>query len=334
VSPPHLLAATAGFDRWLEFFGLVVILLAFDLFVVHRKVHAVGFREAVGWSIFWIAVALAFNGWVWWEFGPGPAADFFAAYVMEKSLSVDNLFVFVVIFSFFKVPPELRHRVLFFGIVGALVMRALFIFLGIEILEAWEPAFFLFGGLLLFTAFKLFRGGGAHFEPEKSLVFRAVRAVVPLVPEYEGGRFLVRRAGKTVGTNLLLVLLIVEGTDVVFALDSVPACIGITRDPFIIYTSNVFAILGLRALFFVLQGTLEAVPGLQAGLALVLAYVGVKMILIPKPFEVHVPSSVSLGVIVGLLAGSWAVATLMRRAERRREKAADGDAGRPERPEG
>jgi len=321
-------AGTAGFDRWVEFLAVVVVLLAFDLFVVHRKPHAVSFREAAGWSIFWIAIALAFNGWVWWEYGAQPAIDFFAAYVMEKSLSVDNLFVFVVLFGFFKVPPEQRHRVLFFGIVGALVMRAIFIFVGIEVLEAWKPAFYVFGAILLWSAWKLLHGGGAHFEPEKSWAYRISRRLVPLVPEYEGGRFLVKRDGKTVGTNLLLVLLIVEATDVVFALDSVPAVIGITRDPFIVYTSNVFAILGLRALFFVLQGTLEAVPGLQAGLALVLAYVGVKMMLIPHA-EVHVPSAVSLGVILLLLVGSWAVATLLRRAERRRERERASGGGGP-----
>jgi tellurite resistance protein TerC len=322
-----LLASTAGFDRWLEFLGVVIVLLAFDLFVVHRKPHAVSFREAAGWSIFWVGVALAFNGWVWWEYGRDKALDFFAAYVMEKSLSVDNLFVFVVLFGFFRVPADLRHRVLFFGIVGALVMRAIFIFVGIEILEAWKPSFYFFGAILLWSAWKLLHGGG-DFEPEKSWAYRAARKVLPLVPEYEGGKFLVKREGRTFGTNLLLVLFIVEATDVVFALDSVPAVIGITQDPFIVYTSNVFAILGLRALFFVLQGTLEAVPGLQAGLALVLAFVAVKMLMMPH-LDVHIPSAISLGVIVALLVGSWAVASAMRRAERRREQSASGRGGPP-----
>ena len=316
-----LLASTAGFDLWAEFVGVVLVLLAFDLFVVHRKPHAVTFKEAAGWSVFWVAIALAFNGWVWWKYDGEVALQFFTAYVMEKSLSVDNLFVFVVLFGFFKVPAELRHRVLFFGIVGALVMRAIFIFVGIELLEAWKPSFYFFGALLLWSAWKLLHGGG-DFEPEKSWAYRMARRVVPLVPEYEGGKFLVKRDGRTVGTNLLLVLLIVEATDVVFALDSVPAVIGITQDPFIVYTSNVFAILGLRALFFVLQGTLEAIPGLQAGLALVLAFVAVKMLLMPADL-LHIPSLVSLGVIVSLLVGSWAVATLMRRAERRQERGGD-----------
>ena len=315
-----LLGSTAGFEHWLEFLGVVIVLLAFDLFVVHRKPHAVSFKEAAGWSVFWVAIALAFNGWVWWKYDGDVALQFFTAYVMEKSLSVDNLFVFVVLFSFFKVPPELRHRVLFFGIVGALLMRGIFIWAGIELLERWEWMFYVFGAILLFSAWKLMHGG-EDFEPEKSLAYRMARKVVPLVPEYDGGRFLVKRDGKTFGTNLLLVLLIVEATDVVFALDSVPAVIGITQDPFIVYTSNVFAILGLRALFFVLQGTLEAIPGLQAGLALVLAFVAVKMLMMPD-LKIHIPSLVSLGIIVGLLVGSWAVATLMRREERRKETGA------------
>ena len=313
-----LLGSTAAFEHWLEFLGVVIVLLAFDLFVVHRKPHAVSFKEAAGWSVFWVAIALAFNGWVWWTYDGDVALQFFTAYVMEKSLSVDNLFVFVVLFSFFKVPPELRHRVLFFGIVGALLMRGIFIWAGIELLERWEWMFYVFGAILLLSAWKLMHGS-EDFDPEKSLAYRMARKVVPLVPEYDGGKFLVKRDGRTFGTNLLLVLLIVEATDVVFALDSVPAVIGITQDPFIVYTSNVFAILGLRALFFVLQGTLEAIPGLQAGLALVLAFVAVKMLMMPD-LDIHIPSLVSLGVIVGLLVGSWAVATLMRRAERKKEK--------------
>jgi tellurite resistance protein TerC len=316
----------AGPLFWAGFLGLVVLLLAFDLFS-HRKAHAIPFREALGWSIFWIALALAFGGWIWWEFGRGPASDFLAAYVMEKSLSVDNLFVFVVLFNFFQVPAEYRHRVLFFGILGALVMRAVFILVGVEILVLFKPSFVLFGILLLWTAWKLAHHGGSDFKPEESLFYRWGKRLLPLVPRYEGDRFFVRENGRTMGTTLLLVLFVVEGTDVVFALDSVPACLGITTDLFIIYTSNVFAILGLRALFFLLQGVLQSIPGLQAGLSLVLAFVGVKMILIyawpnahrwfpsvnPEGRDFHLPSEISLAVILGLLVGSWAVATLLRR---------------------
>jgi tellurite resistance protein TerC len=321
--------AAAGFDHWLEFFALVLVLLAFDLLVIHRRAHVIPFREALFWSFFWILLALAFNGWVWWEFGrtlgseqgQRLASEFFAAWLTEKSLSVDNLFVFVVLFNFFKVPAEYRHRVLFFGILGALVMRGLFIFAGVELLKAWEPFFVIFGGLLLFTAWKLLRSGGPAIDPERTLFYRIGRRVLPLVPRYEEGRFFTKEAGRTCGTTLLLALFVVEGTDVIFALDSVPACIGISQDLFIVYTSNVFAILGLRALFFLLQGVLEGIPGLQAGLSLVLAFVGVKMILAPKKIlDLHIDPRLSMGIILGLLVGSWAVGALLRRRERSKER--------------
>jgi len=332
IGLPVPVLAEAAFGYWVEFFALVGVLLALDLFVVHRKAHVLPFREALGWSVFWVALALAFNAWVWWEFsrklGPAEgrrlALEFFGAWITEESLSVDNLFVFVVLFNFFRVPPEYRHRLLFFGILGAIVMRGLFIFAGIKLLELWEPVFFLFGALLLFTSWKLLRSGGPDLDPEKSLFYRIGKRVLPLVPRYDGGRFFTKENGRTCGTTLLLALFVVEGTDVVFALDSVPACIGISREPFIVYTSNVFAIMGLRALFFVLQGVLEGLPGLQAGLSFVLAFVGVKMILSPEPFDVHIDPRVSIPVIVGLLVGSWAVASLLRRRERRKERDAAG----------
>ena len=319
--------AGAGFNYWLEFFGLVAVLLAFDLFVAHRKAHVIPFREALGWSVFWIALALGFNGWIWWEFGDRAASEFFTAYLTEKALSVDNLFVFVVLFNFFKVPPQYQHRVLFYGILGALVMRGVFIVLGIEILEAFQWTSVAFGLVLLFTAWKLLKSGGAEFEPEKSFFYKVGRRILPLVPRYEEGRFLVREGGRTYGTTLLLVLFVVEGTDVMFAVDSVPACLAISRDLFIVYTSNVFAILGLRALFFLLHGVLESIPGLQAGLSLVLAFVGLKMMAIyawprlhPSGEELHMDPRVSMLVIVGLLVVSWAAASLMRRAEKRKER--------------
>ena len=326
----------AGFDRWAEFLLLVLLLLAFDLFVVHRKAHVVPVKEAAWWSVFWIGLSLLFNAWVWWEYGEKAASEFLTAYVAEKALSVDNLFVFLTIFSFFKVDPIHRHRVLFLGIVGALVMRAIFIFVGLELLEAFEPLFFVFGALLLFTAWKLIRTGETHFEPEKSFLYRAGRRILPLVPEYDGGKFLVKRGGRTFGTTLLLVLFIIEGTDVMFALDSVPAVLGISQDVLVVFTSNVFAILGLRALYFLLQGVLQSIPGLQVGLSLVLAYVGVKMCLLPlpEPYRVHIDSRISLAVIIGLLVGSWLVASAMRRSERKRERGTPPDSRDPEGPAG
>lgn len=334
AAAPASAGTGAGFDRWIEFVLLVLLLLAFDLFVAHRKAHVVPMKEAAWWSVFWISLALLFNAWVWWEYGEEAASQFLAAYVAEKALSVDNLFIFLTIFSYFKVDPIHRHRVLFYGILGALVMRAIFIFVGLELLQLFEPMFFVFGGLLLFTAWKLMRAGESHFEPEKSLFYRLGRKVLPLSPEYDGGRFFVKRDGRTLGTNMLLVLFIIEGTDVMFALDSVPAVLGISQDLFIVYTSNVFAILGLRALYFLLQGVLQSIPGLQAGLSLVLAYVGLKMCLLPKPFEVHVDSTISLAVILGLLVGSWLVASAMRRAERRREGGPAAEGRDPEGPAG
>jgi tellurite resistance protein TerC len=310
---------TVPFDYWAEFFGLVLVLLAFDLFVVNRKAHVIPFREAVAWTGFWIALAMAFNAFVWWKFGHQAAVQFFTAYLTEEALSVDNLFVFVVLFGYFKVPPQFRHRVLFWGILGALVMRGLFIFAGIELLKAFQPAFLIFGAILLYSSWALMRSGEKQFEPEKSLFYRLGNRILPLAGRYEGGKFLVKEGGRTKGTTLLLVLFIIEGTDVVFALDSVPAVIGISQDPFIVYTSNVFAILGLRALFFVVQGVLESVPGLQAGLALVLAFVAVKMFL-HWPFDVEIDSLVSMAAIIGILVGSWAVGALMKRAERKREE--------------
>ena len=317
MTPSPLLAVgetvLTGFDRWGEFLLLVLVLLAFDLFVVHRKAHAVTLREAAGWSVFWVAVGLAFNGWVWWEYGHEAASLFFQAYITEKALSIDNLFIFLVIFGFFRVDPRYRHRVLFLGILGALVMRGLFIFLGVEIIHRFEPALYAFGAILLYTAWKLLRDTGEEFRPEESLVYRAACRILPLHPGYDEGRFLVRREGRILGTTLLLVVFVVEGSDVVFAVDSVPACIGITRDPFLVYTSNVFALLGLRALYFLVEGGLKTLPGLHVGLALVLAFVGVKIMLEPEPIGFHMDTRLSLGILVGLLAGSCGAAMAARR---------------------
>jgi len=299
-------------EAWAGFLLVVLVLLALDLFVVHRKAHAVPFREAAAWSVVWILLALAFNGWVWWRFGRGPALDFLQGYLVEEALSIDNLFVFLTIFSFFRVPADQRHRVLFWGILGALVMRGLFVWAGVELLQRFQWLFYLLGGFLVWTGFKLLTGEEAEFEPEKSFAFRAVRRVVPMVPEYERGRFLVRRDGRLLGTPLLLVLVLIEATDVVFAVDSVPAVLAITQEPFIVYTSNVFAILGLRALFFVLAGMLGRLPGLKVGISLVLVFVGAKMVL---HHHLVIPSGVSLGAIAALLFGSWLVATVVRRRE-------------------
>jgi tellurite resistance protein TerC len=313
---PSLASVTVGFDRWAEFIGLIIFLLLLDLFVVHRKAEKVSLKSAAGWSVFWIGLAVAFGGWVWWEYGDVVASQYFSAYITEKALSVDNLFVFVTIFSFFRVPEEHRHKVLFLGILGALVMRGLFIWLGIEMLQRWTWMFPVFGLILLVTAYKMVAGGESDGDLEKKPIYRLSRKLIPMVPEYDGGKFTVVREGRRYGTPLLIVLVMIELTDLVFAIDSVPAVLGISQDLFIVYTSNVMAILGLRALFFLVGGAMEEVPGLKAGLALVLAYVGLKMM--AHPLHIKIPEILSFFILVGLLVGSWAIATILRNRERRR----------------
>jgi tellurite resistance protein TerC len=292
----------------------VLVMLALDLGVLHRKAHAVSLREAIGWSVFWIALALAFNYGVYVFFGARPALEFLTGYLIEKALSVDNIFVFLVLFSYFSVPPAYQHRVLFFGILGALVMRAGFIFAGAALLEAFHWTIYLFGGILIVTGFKLLRHGDAEVHPERNPVLKLFRRLVPLVNEYHDSRFLVRQGGRWVATPLLLVLVAIEATDIVFAVDSIPAIYAVTRDPFIVYTSNIFAILGLRALFFLLAGAMGRVHYLKPALALVLLFVGVKMLLA----DVYkIPIAISLAVIVLLLGGAVVASLWHARAGRR-----------------
>jgi TerC family integral membrane protein len=299
---------------WEAFVAGVVGLLVLDLFVFHRRPHEVRAHEAVGWTIFWIALALLFNGWVWWEFGRRPALDFFQAYILEKALSVDNLFVFLLIFQYFKVPPELQHRVLFFGVLGAIVTRFVFISVGIALVSAFEWVMYVFGAFLLFTAVKLLFRKEADKDPSKLLVVRLVRRVVPFVPEYDGRRLTTRRDGRRVATMLLLVILVVESTDVVFAVDSIPAVIGVTREKFIVFTSNVFAILGLRSIYFLLARFMGEFRYLEPGLALVLGFIGLKM------FDVfHISSEVSLAIIGGILLFATVASLLHPHGAKRNE---------------
>ncbi len=289
---------------WEAFIGGVVVFLILDLVVFHRRPHEVRTREAVGWTVFWIGLALIFNGWIWMEFGKRHAIDFFTAYFVEKSLSVDNLFVFVLIFDFFRVPPPLQHRVLFFGILGAIIVRFVFILVGVELLSAFHWMNYVFGGILVITAVKLVIAKEEN-DPSMSLVVRIMRRIVPFVPEYIEGKLTVVRDGKRVATMLLFVILIVEATDIVFAVDSIPACLAITQETFIVFTSNIFAILGLRAIYFLLARFMSSFRYLKPGLALVLAFVGVKMF---GFFEIS--SGASLGVIAGILTIAT-VASLM-----------------------
>jgi tellurite resistance protein TerC len=286
---------------WIGFSAIVLLLLALDLAVFHRRAHSVGMREALLWSGIWIGLALAFNAGVYVWFGPERAAEFLTGYLIEKALSVDNLFVFVVIFSYFAVPAALQHRVLFWGIAGALVMRGLFIALGAVLLRHFHFVIYLFGAFLVFTRVRLLvhRGGAVH--PERNPVIGLFRRFVPSVADYRGARFSVIEQGRRYATPLLLVVAVVEATDIVFAVDSIPAVFAVTRDPFIVYTSNIFAILGLRALYFVLADVIGRFAYLKFGLALVLVFVGAKMLL-GDVYEL--PVAISLGVVALLLLGS------------------------------
>jgi tellurite resistance protein TerC len=276
-------------------------MLALDLGVFHRHAHTVSIKEASIWSIVWITLALAFNAGLYFFSGPEPALQFFTGYLIEKSLSVDNIFVFVLLFTYFAVPAAYQHRVLFWGILGALLMRGLMIALGVVLLETFHWIIYLFGAFLIVTGLRMAFHKEAEVHPERNPVLKLVRRLVPVTNDYERDRFVVRRAGQVLVTPLLLVLLVVETTDVLFALDSIPAIFAVTRDPFLVYTSNVFAILGLRSLYFVFANVMGKFSYLKLGLAVVLSLVGVKMVLTDI---YHIPTALSLGVIALVLAAA------------------------------
>lgn len=293
---------------WIGFILFVLAMLALDLGVFHRLAHEVRLREALLWTAVWITLALVFNVGVYFWFGPERALEFMTGYLIEKALSVDNIFVFLVIFSYFAVPAALQHRVLFWGILGALVMRAIFIFLGAALLQRFHWVIYIFGAFLVFTGVKLLLQGGSEMHPERNPLFRLFQRLVPSVSDYRGSHFSVVENGKRYATPLLLVLVAIEATDLVFAVDSIPAIFAITTDPFIVFTSNIFAILGLRALYFALAGVMDKFHYLRVGLALVLAFVGAKMMLTDL---YKIPIVASLAVVVVLLMGSI-VASLIR----------------------
>ncbi len=274
-------------------------MLALDLGVFHRRAHVVSFREATIWSGVWIGLSLAFNVGLYFWRGPQPALEFFTGYILEKSLSVDNVFVFAVIFTYMAVPGQDQHKVLFWGVLGALVMRAAFIAAGVALVSRFEWILYLFGLFLVITGARLFYQKHEEIHPERNPILRLARKLFPITQGYEGAAFFVRRQGRRLATPLLLVLLMVETTDVLFATDSIPAIFGVTRDGFIVYTSNVFAILGLRALYFVLAGALTKFRYLRPGISLILVFVGVKM-LVAHFYEL--PLEVSLLVISAILA--------------------------------
>ena len=285
---------------WVAFNAFVLLMLALDLGVFHRKAHDVSLREASIWSTVWVVLALGFAGavYAWW--GPASALQFLTGYVIEKSLSVDNIFVFVMLFSYFAVPTPYQHRVLFWGILGALVMRGAFIGAGTYLLQQFHWVIYVFGAILLVTGIKLALRSAAY-DPADNPVLKLARRVLPLTPQLHGQRFWVKEGTRWVATPLFLVLLLVEATDVVFAIDSIPAIFAVTNEPFLVYTANVFAILGLRTMYFLLAGVVHRFVYLKYGLAAVLVFVGAKMILT----DVYkVPIIVSLAVIAALIAGS------------------------------
>ncbi len=290
----------------------VVIMLFLDLKVFHRKSHAVNVKEALLWSAFWILLALFFNFGVYYFQGREAGLNFLAGYLLEKSLSVDNLFVFLLIFSYFKVDDRYQHKVLFWGILGALLMRALFIGCGVTLIHHFHPIIYVFGAFLVYTGFKLVTEKDKEVHPEKNPVLKIFKRFFPVTHHYEGDKFFVRQNGKLIATPLFVVLLIIETTDIVFAIDSIPAILSITHDPFIVFTSNVFAILGLRALYFALAGLMRLFCYLHYGLGAILAFVGVKM-LIADIYKV--PIGIALGVIAGILAISILFSVLKVRSE-------------------
>ncbi|MCK5126841.1 MAG: TerC family protein [candidate division Zixibacteria bacterium] len=284
--------------------GFVVFILAMlglDLGVFHRKQHKVSFREALIWSAVWVSLAMVFNLGVYIWFGSGIALEFFTGYVIEKALSVDNLFVFVAIFAYFNIAPKWQHRVLFWGILGALVMRAVFIVVGGAMLTHFHWTMYLFGGVLILTGIKLFFQKHQEIAIDRTLIVRGLKRFFPMTDKHHGARFFIKQGGRWFITPLFLALVTVEVSDLVFAVDSIPAVFAITSDPFIVFTSNIFAILGLRSLYFLLAGMLDRFCYLKVGLATVLVFVGLKMLV---SGIVKIPILLSLGVIGGVLAGS------------------------------
>ncbi|MDW8109786.1 MAG: TerC family protein [Candidatus Kryptonium sp.] len=264
---------------WILFNVFVLGMLALDLGVFHRKAHEVKFKEAVIWSIVWIALALAFNVLVYFWHGTQSALEFLTGYLVEKSLSVDNIFVFLMIFTYFGVSPMYQHKVLFWGILGAIIMRAIFIFAGVTLIKIFHPIIYIFGAFLIFTGIKMGLQKDREIHPERNPVLKVFRKFFSITPDYVDGKFFVRQGKKLIATPLFVVLLVVESTDVVFAVDSIPAIIAITRDPFIVYTSNIFAILGLRALYFAIAGFVKLFRYFKYGLSIVLVFIGIKMLI-------------------------------------------------------
>ncbi|TFV56312.1 TerC family protein [Mycobacterium sp. PS03-16] len=297
---------------WAVLMVAIAAMLAVDLFL-HRDNHVIGFREAAAWSTVWIAAGLGFGAILWWSYGGEVAGTYYAGYLIEKALSVDNVFVFALIFTYFAVPERYQHRVLFLGVVGALLFRLVFIFVGAELLSAFYWTAYLFGAFLIYTAYKMAFQHDQDLQPEHNLLVRLVRRLVPIDPRYHGDRLFTRVNGKRVATLLFVVLIAIEATDLIFAIDSVAAVLAITTSTFIVWTANAFAVLGLRSLYFCLAGLLRRFTHLHYGLAVLLAFAGVKLILSETPVG-KLPIPLTLSVIVLTLTVSivWSLAVTRR----------------------
>ncbi|HEX2844445.1 MAG TPA: TerC family protein [Candidatus Limnocylindria bacterium] len=295
---------------WIIFAVAIFGLLALDLFVFHREAKPVRMREAATWVAVWVALGLSFGGWIFLTRGSTSGAEYLAGYLIEYSLSMDNVFVFAVLFAYFAVPPAYQHRLLFWGVLGAIVFRAIFILAGTALLASFHFIIYVFGALLLFTAWRMVTAGTDNVDPSANPVLRAMRRVIPVTNEYEGQKFFTRRNGKLWATPLFAALVVVETSDIMFAIDSVPAILAITTDTFIVFTSNAFAIMGLRSLYFLLAGLIDRFEYLKYGLAALLAFAGLKMLLSDV---IHIDVWVSLGIIVAILLVSVVISLLATR---------------------
>ncbi len=305
---------------WIAFNGYVIALLLLDLLGFNKQAHEIRWKEAAWLSAFFVAASLAFNGVIWFVYGSGPGLTFLTAYLVEKSLSVDNLFVIAVLFGYFAVPARYQHRVLFWGIFGAIVMRALMILLGVALVDRFHWVLYIFGAFLLLTGLRMFRETEEEEDLSQNKVLSLLRRVIPVTDGYHEEHFFVRHKGKLLATPLFLVLVMIELTDVVFAVDSIPAILGVTTDPFLAYSSNILAVVGLRALYFLLAGVIERIRYLHIGLAAVLVFIGGKMLAEPflEGWGVKIPTWVSLLVVVSCISGaaivSWVVTVHERRS--------------------
>ena len=306
---------------WIVFAILVPVALGLDLGVFQRKAHKVKVKEALLWSAIWISLALLFGLGIYLMLGGEKALNFITGYLVEESLSVDNLFVFLLIFTYFAVPDHYQHRVLFWGIIGAIIMRGIFIATGITLLDNLHWVIYIFGAFLVYTGIRLATQKEKELKPEGNPVLRLFRKFVPITRRYHGNKFFTKAKGRRLATPLLLVLIVIETTDIVFAVDSVPAVLAITRDPFIVYTSNIFAILGLRAIYFALASMIQRLRYLNFGLAVIMAFLGIKMIISSEFFHIDIPVLTSLGVVIGILAIT-VVASLIGSGKNRKQDTA------------